>query len=507
VPDDTAIADALLAGETVQFGLGVDDAWLAEQLSRHPPRPDAGAVRAYVETSDRWSLTLDPRPHDAVGEVEALAWAIRELRQCLGWYRTRFQEEHAAATWPDHQDDPDASAVWRTLAAGRPWDAALAAMDLWRDHAWRAFRTELLAHGVPFDVVHGHERAFDECLFHALLSPPEGAGVDLLAIRTLETSTSSGLHALAERLDPEGLQAAARCSANRGSRARTVRSLLTEIGKPAMRATVLATRWEDPAAVTSFMAHHLAAELVLAWSQGLATSPRQSSQRIVQHVGRARSRLRHLLAQQDRAGLAGATATLPSVYARTSAALATSCRTWAATERRRGFSFDAETCWGPRCTDPVDVATLDSGLVRTWVLLAVLRGQLDTLRLWAATGRSGSRSGTWSAVLREVPEALRTAGKSPYDALQAHLCVHLSDALSALRPPLRALAALAPRLRQDAVRRTLRVRVTDAVGPWWDPAVSLPRSGFPAAVRHAASACVTAPTTGGHRHVETSDAS
>ena len=155
-------------------------------------------------------------------------------------------------------------------------------------------------------------------------------------------------------------------------------------------------------------------------------------------------------------------------------------------ELRRDFTFDGRNLATPPCAlaaedAPVEPFEPPAGLLRTWVLLVILRGRWDQLQRWAEEGSTGDRDSTWGRLLSEsLPTALAVGpgGGRDLRRLRDHLSMALPDVLIDLLPELRAIAALAVGERlPDAVRA--------ALSPRWDPRVPLPERGFPDVRRRA----------------------
>ena len=138
--------------------------------------------------------------------------------------------------------------------------------------------------------------------------------------------------------------------------------------------------------------------------------------------------------------------------------------------RERGLFDDLAPLVTPCPQPPPLPAPAD---LRTWILLAVLRGQIDALLTWAGyPGGRPAEGGSWHRVQALLP--------GPAHPTHSRLAVALDlpEALEAWRPWL----ALVSRLPTD---RRLRARVEVLLRPCWSPAVPLPARGFPAMVTEA----------------------
>jgi len=140
--------------------------------------------------------------------------------------------------------------------------------------------------------------------------------------------------------------------------------------------------------------------------------------------------------------------------------------------RKRNLLEEGEVLLSP-CAAPPPLA--DAEAVRTWVLLAVLRGQSASLRAWAEGATTHTaEGGGWQRVMNHFPVSDPTLR----DPTRLRLAIDLDAILAGWHPWLEQVAGL-------PTDRSLRTRLHTLLRPIWSPAISLPPRGAPKMVAHA----------------------
>jgi hypothetical protein len=398
--------------------------------------------------------------------------------------------ERAAWGRHDHRDDPDGdvriAALWAAWFHADPWSGRDAWEALLLPEAQRAFRGVCEARRLPAEVRQRALSDLREGFFWALL----GAGGDSppawieLALRTLETHGDGPVAALAARLDPEGWGRAARCVSHRGSWAGTIASW-QPAHEPAARARAVAREASDNPVLPDAL---LDLHVVLRAIQHLDGDPHAALWGVVrQNRGRARGRLRALLAREPQALLEPLLA-LPQLLERTRAATRRFAWSWAWRELATDFAFDAARASTAPCllpdAPPPPLTAEQHDALATWGLLVALRGRYDHLQRWVRTGSTGDRDSTWARLLAEAcPDCLADPDASGRTRTYHRLRTELAELLPSLtRRWATQLAQIAALPSGRGLRKAFEALVSDA----WSPEVPMPRSGFPTFQRHAA---------------------
>ena len=279
---------------------------------------------------------------------------------------------------------------------------------------------------------------------------------------------------IAAALPAQARSRVAACVARRGHWPSTVAAVLPAAG-PTERALLLGSDGHDP---EEWIALHAALRLVSCWSTTVGDGERDWGI-VQQNHGRARGRLRAVVALQSPSHVVAPILALPALAARTRAAARRWGWAWAWEALARGFSFDLDqTVVRPCTTDPGEspLEGEDLAVVESWLLLAILRGRGATARRWAVDG-SGDRDGTWGRLLQEIPEDLRDADGG-FTRVRAALAHSWEGLHAAVLPVVTEIAALPP-------GRRLRQAFWALAGPAWHDTLTEPRAGFPTFVRHA----------------------
>ncbi len=421
------------------------------------------------------------------------AWAL----ETLGFLGEQVEDRERAA-WareplaPDPRD-AEVAQLWARMFQGGAavWSDQRRWEKLCVEPAMAAFRQVLSTRELPPGVAKQALSELRDGLWYQLLGGKGGVpGWAELAARVVETA--GGVPALALTLTDEDWSLAARCTTARGTWPATVASLLPEVPGGPARALVLRQRLiEAPDRAESVLDAHVVLRLLDTWAEAEGADPVRSWGVVIQNRGKARGRLR-AMAMGRPSQLRSVLLSLDALTARTLLATRRYAWDWAWESMARGFAWDFANAVTPPCEAP-DEGLLPLGpehapAVRTWVLLALLKGRRDHLERWVQTGGTGDRDGTWGRLLSdELPEALRDPlpplpprGRvtATYHRLRAFLADALDEILTSLLPTLGSLAALAP--GRDLARRS-----EELLTPAWDARVPFPRSGFPTFQAHA----------------------
>ncbi len=493
---------------------------VADALQHHPPRPTANEVGAVLDPAEslrppppaerdvpeylhRWRLARQGGSDGTEpGADESLAWALDELtflgeqvagRERGAWARARHTTEphadaRAAELWSRRLTDLSGRSVWEDQAA---WE------DLCLPGAMAAFRQVLSSREVPEDRVRHALSDLRDGFWFSFLGGGDGPpGWLELALRVVETRPPGPLEALGALPGPPGWGLSARCLAARGYWPATVRALLPQVpGTPARALKLQQRLTEDPRSGVALVELHAVHRLVRSFSQPGGGDPVRSWNVVVQNLGRARARLRAVIAASGAEELAATLLATDALAARTRYAARRLAWDQAWQALAHGLAWDFGRPVTPPCTADTEglepIAENLEAALRTWVLLVVLKGRLGHLERWTRTGGTGDRDGVWARLLHsELPEGLQdpaAPGRSTgsYHRLRAWLADGLDGTLAELQPLLGELAAL-------PAGRSLRATFTERIGPRWDDRVPLPKSGFPTFCRHAAAAVAPA---------------
>jgi hypothetical protein len=337
------------------------------------------------------------------------------------------------------------------VLAGDPWSLRETWERLLVPDLLRQAGALLEEHRFPRDARARVIADLREGVFWFLVGGGEGiSGFDELAVRTLETSGAGPVDALVP-VAPDGVWATlASCGATHGHWPDTgARRWPGPRGaRIALARRALAT---DAEAVFDL---HAAARVCARWAEGADASVDGSWDAVAQNRGRARGRLRARLAP-ERAAVVAAVLELDALHSRTLAGWRRLCFAWLRLLMRGGFAGDALRGATPPCDGTSELVDPADPRLRTWVLLALLRGHHDRLVRWVRTGSTGDAASSWGRLLKQgLPDALRdpsTGRNATYHRLRAALADGLADALAAAAPTLEAVAGGAGSAALDAV--------------------------------------------------------
>lgn len=463
-----------------------------------PPSTGPGSSARLPETEHRKRLG----PTELASAPDPLAWALAELAAVGDWLaasRAAWSDEAVAA---DPERDAQASWLWAQWASGSFWDVRSTWDEGFLPVARRAFGGVLVARGVPAAARARILERFAEEFFFRLCDgsqPPSGWAV--LAARVLETAPGGPALPVVRSFDSEGRANAARCVAGRGVRAASLESLLPGRAHPELRGRDLMELQPADAVPEAFLDAHVALRLLSLWARGRCTTFAEMRNVAVQGRSKGRGRLRAVAAAEP-TRLLEAVLGLDRLHARTAGAVARLAESWAWDEYP-DFAFGIDHALAPACeAATITVAPLDddeAAVARTWVLLAVLRGQAVRLRRWVERGGTGDKDPTWGRLLKQdVPDALTSPAPGrgrDYSRLRLHLAAALPLELAALTPTVAAIADLGAGLGRRAADRALPGHVRQILAPLWIDSTRLgdrdagrprfPKGGYPSAVEHA----------------------
>lgn len=493
-----------------------DDTRRAEGFLRHllertpdPPRPCLAALFAPAERlppSDRphasanaHDLALVERLRDTDHEPSprhALAWALDELA-VLGHAVERRQRVPWTAATYDSRPERDAATLeaWRGWFDGNPWPHRAVWDELHLPRASRAFAHVLAARDVPPMVRRRALEDFPEAWFFLLLGTSDAApGWRQIAARVIETDPRGPVTALAATLDPRSRQTAAQCAVNRGNGPATAALVYREQSDRVAYARAFHRDCAaNEAAIERLLDLHVCFRLIDRWAAPGRVWRERSWNVVVQNRGRARGRLRALLAGGDPSPLR-AVVTLDSLYERTATAVERFCRDWAWQQVSLGFSFYGGHLVDPACVGGAGRVTpftpTERDALSAWVLLAVVKGRLAHLERWVANGRTGDRDSVWGRLLsEELPASLRSSdaaepARAGLKRVRAELAETLPSLLTALAPTVERLGAL--QSHDSDIERAFVATVRDA----WHDEVRLPRVRYRRYIENAAMAAV-----------------
>ncbi len=428
------------------------------------PTPGLGQWRFAAEPRLRAALhqRLSSCPPLLTAHVDCpVIWGWRHLGllgervdrlQRVPWHRQLQadgpQDARAQALWEAWLRD-DTAAVWHA------WP------EVYGPSAYRGFSAVLRAVGMPREVQRQRlELLGDELPMMMLGWRDTVPGWCQVASWVLESAGQAPLTAMAGALLPAQLALVADCAVRRGYQPATVRLAYPEAPRPELRALALRDELErDPAWLETLVDLHVAVRLIDRWHAGHNLDLESSWDVVVANRGRARARIRSILAG-DRAALQRILK-VDSLHARTCDAVMRWAREWAWQLHRRRWESPTQHPVDAPCAAAA-TAPLDDDetlALRAWVLLVCLKGRHTELRAWTFEG-TGIAAGTWGRLLAdELPESLRDAlqpGRKRrglgrvragvaehWDSLLDH-CAGVLEALSIL--PQDGLKEAAPRL-------------------------------------------------------------
>ena len=491
---DTSPAVSLLGA----WRFGSDPALSARLLGRlqqQPPRPPDAQRAAVLAPNEALPTPADPslsarpwlRRRWLDGRVQAtcpddtlhrVAWGLDTLRflgaevdrrQRAPWGRLRF---------PASPHDAAVATMWQGWLSGQPWDLRDPWETLFLGDAARAFAAVLRVRRIPPDRRQLILEDLRETFFYMMLGEPGAtAGWQELAVRTLETTGPAPIEALSGLLDTRRWLLASLCAVRRGYGPRSAGILFPETENPDHQARQLARQGLSQASrLDAVLDLHIACRQLDRWAtEPETTRPARAWQVVVQNRGRARARLRALLAGEGAALLGAPLLALDGLYARTRYALRRYCRDWAWIQLSRQFPFSVHTLDAPCGALPAGppLSDDDHRALQSWVLLVILKDRLGHLRRWIQTGGTGDRDAGWGRLLQALPDHLRETGadgkvRRGQNHLRAELAELLPEALERLRPTLAALDAL-PRDRK------LARAAAALIAPDWAPTIPAPK--------------------------------
>ena len=421
------------------------------------------------------------------GEREAWAWAFAELDQLGHSVEDRERAAWRRVAYPAQpEQDGRAAGIWASWFSGNPWGLREVWEALYLAPASRSFLAICEARDLPADV---RRRVLDdlrEGFFYRLLGASDSVpGWAELAVRVVETGGTGPVDALAMALSAADWDRVMGCALRRGEWRRTGAVVWAELHEVAARARAASQQGQaDPAHLEALLDLHVVRRVVSSWQREPVPNPWSV---VVQNRGRARGRIRAVLS--TRPALLDVLMSLDGLHARTEAAVRRYAWAWAWQELATDFAFDVSRSVTPPCLGPEPtlegLAPDERPSLRTWVLLVVLRGRFDHLERWVRTGGTGDRDSTWARLLAEAlpvglcdPDQGRAKRARTYHRLRTELAESLPDITTELAPLLADIAGLPP-------GRKLRAAFEERVGPTWNAAVPVPRSGFPTFVRNA----------------------
>ncbi len=516
---------------------------LLDELIGRPPRPTARAWQAVLAPADelprpesdphraswlhhRW-LVQQGGPVEVPATCEPLAWALAELHRLGGEVERRERAAWREREFAVGHEDAVVTELWRRWGQGR-WALDWAGSErgeqapgpywarCWRDfcdragdggsvagwaEAWRCLlldqmlrgaRGALRQRGVVGEALERLQLEWEENITIHLMGGAPGVPLrSVLAARVVEGTGAGPVSALARLLSEDGRGLVGRCVATRGSRGQTAAWLYAEVPDRSVRAELLvAGLGAAPEGAEGFLDAHVARSLVLAWSEGRATTPTAAWDTVMQHRLRARSRLRAAVARSSEEALLHAVSEVDAVRERTVQALRLLGRSWA--HDGVAWSLDGfvmlggwEQSLAPPCEDatrgrlrPLPAEALPA--LQAWTLLVVLRGRLRHLLDWVRQGGTGGDDGRWNRLRRALPDAwVRGAEQErrDYAAVRSSLAAHLPSLLQPAPDLLRAF------VRQPGDQAALQAWLTER---WPSTAIPPPAGRLPSLQRERA---------------------
>lgn len=477
-------ASALLAGDVEPVRVQLEahgwrfaaDAELTrrfvQHLLRHLPWPPPTARDPWAQL-DAEGLPPEPaeiltEPPEILTEADRLTCVLEHLA-CLGHRRLESDRQWALRSAPaDAALDARAAALFAGMGASR-YPAEI--QTLWEATYLDPAATAFLAEAEADRRKPRLRRDLAEGFFLLCLGPPQETPIwRRLYARVLEQAPAGPIGALAAHIPPALHPAVARALVEQGSRAASA-SIAFPFRGVALRARALqAVAFGTPDGLDRLLDFHLAVRLLATWQKPGGWAPATGQAVIAQNVGRARSRLRALVA---------ALPTLPAVeqpglHHKTRIAVMRFFRDLARDWRARDFAMGQDTRVDAPCSLPgVAVPAVDEerqALLRTFLLRGLLLGHHSRLLRWIPTGDGAGATTFYRYLDRDLPEGLDAprgpGGRRDYQRLRLELQSHLPTLMAALRPTLEAVARLPAPVRSHQLHTLLR--------PTWHPAVPLP---------------------------------
>lgn len=454
-------------------------------------------ARAFAQKLPAAAAVPDDRERRAAWALEHLSFLGEqvEARERAAWGREQYDiklNEDAATRTLWSRVFQGGAGVW---ADQKRWEA------LCLPPAQGSFRQVLSTRELPPGVAKQALTELRDGFWFQFLGGKGGVpGWAEIAARVVESL--GGLPGLALALEDSEWGVATGCAVVRGAWPESLAALLPEIPGGPARALKLRQRLNtSPDLAEVLLDAHVALRLLDTWSSPDGADPVRSWGVVVQNRGRARGRLR-ALAMTRPAALRPILLELDALHSRTVAAVRRYAWDWAWESMARGFAWDFSNPVTPPCEPPEQglepLDPEDHAAARTWILLVVLKGRLDHLQRWVATGGTGDRDGTWGRLLsEELPEPLRDPPPADpgrgrvtatYHRLRAWLADSLEPTLARWRPTLAEITALPN-------NRVLARSMEALLRPSWDERVPFPKAGFPTFQSHAIAAlAATEPT-------------
>ncbi len=463
-------------------GLGLLFAPLVAHLAPQPasvPRP----VHLLYEHLGSLGLVADDP-----GPVGRLAWALHmlswvgpglELRERMPWRQRAYaarplDDERALGLWSawcdgSYRDDSDA---WYQLRDG--WER-----EFLRP-AKMAFSGVLSARG---RAAHSHrvtaglrEQFFFTFLGHS--DAPVTGWMQLLA-RVVETTGPGPEVGLARAVDAAGWRRAAASMTRRGHWPETAAWVFPDFADHAVRARRLETLLgENPDAIAGFLDMHVGLRLIERCQDRRSDQAASMWDVVRNNRGRARARLRGLIAASEVSTQRRVLQGVDGLHARTTSAMRAYARDWAWRELPDGFSFLSQALVEVPCPNGPIPPSLDESsrqMLQSFVNAAIVKERLEHLRNWIRHGGAGDRCAKWGALLTDyLPESLRDPvrpgrKRRSMKRARAELAEGEKAYLRGALPFLRATAAI------DEDARDRARRFDDVLDTHWHPEVRRPR--------------------------------
>jgi hypothetical protein len=403
-------------------------------------------------------------PGGTEGPPTPAALAALLVRLAEAGDRQRTRREKAIRTWaPDPNRDPSALQVWRSFLQGDPLAGAEQLLALCRDTLRSTARPALHGLGLRAGVLSSRVDEIEDAFVYQLtgMLDTQPGWLDV-AVRAVQASSPTDWVELQALLDEPRQQAVGTCLTRRGAWPRTLRALWPDCSTHAARAWQIAqSTASDRRFLEVLFDTHLAVRLIDGWSDP-AQAPPDPDSTWLHHHHSARGRLRAvLMLPGNRELLAARLLTLPAPGARTTAAVGAFVLTWAHRLHESGFfRSEGEPITTP-CAADRPLACLDEThqpAVRSWLLLAILRGCYPTLRAWLAGRPLRDGGGVWARLrLQELPSFLQAGDLDEgRERLRRTLQRDWTDLIADLRPLLELIAAQEGAGDRSAAREKIR---------------------------------------------------
>ena len=474
---------------------------LAAHLAPGERLPEPPSIRGAASlTHHLWLVQRcegDPRLCAAVdpgSELQRAAWGLA----VLAWVADQIEEARRRpwleAQYPvDPVQDRSTAVMWASWLSGD----CFTHRDVWEGEflslAMRAFSAVLEAGRLPAGRQAFVRQELQEAFLFFLLgdgsqTPPWRE----LASNVLETGPLGPIDSLEAILGERELARVAGCAVSRGHGAVTARLVFPDRTTRAARASALQQAIAS-GGLRCFVDLHICCRLLERWRIPEQTLWPATWSVVLQNRGRARGRLRAVVAEAPVETIAAPLLALDALHTRTRAGVLRYCRDWAWQQLELDFAFGMGRPVLAPCLQPVPLSTdFDEdqhAALRIWVLRVIAKGRLAHLRRWVTSGGTGDRDTQWGRLLTEdLPDPLRDRPGSQgrgYERLRAYLHGRLGPVLTELEPTLRALASLEP------TRRDLSRAFEAHLAGIWDPRVPRLRVRFRSYLAHIQDAIST----------------